>query len=86
MENLTVELKAVGNPDHGQYGSMGIPTRRVSVASLAEASATCRVFIENEDLGSGNWAGGRVFKGGKVIARVSYNGRVWDTNDQPIAI
>lgn len=74
---MKVKLSATGNPDFGQYGSIGVQTRRVVVRSLSEASRLCRHFIETEDLGSGNWTGGQVYEDGKKIAQISYNGRVW---------
>ena len=77
---LTVKLAACGNPDFGQStGPLpGIPRRTVEVKDLAEASAVCLRFIAEHDLGVGNWAGGEVRDGRKkIVARVSYNGRVW---------
>ena len=51
---------------------------RVTVPTLAAASAACRAFIEAEDLGSSEWFGGNVVDAvGVIVARVSYNGRVW---------
>ena len=37
----------------------------------------CREFIDEHDLGGGNWSGGEVYEEGTLVARVSYNGRVW---------
>lgn len=79
---MTVELKSVGNPDFNQdpnkplYGAE--PNKNLKVKNLKEAKEACLKFIEDNDLGSGNWAGGRVYEGKNLIARVSYNGRVWD--------
>jgi len=47
------------------------------VADLAEASRLVRAYIEEHDLPSSRWSGGSVMDGGLVVARVSYNGRVW---------
>ena len=33
------------------------------------------------DLGGGNWNGGQICEEGRPLARVSYNGRVWDMGD-----
>lgn len=82
---MEVELRADGNPDHGQHGRLVKPIR-VAVSDLAEASRVCRQFITEHDLGGGNWTGGTVYQDGKKIARVSYNGRVWDNGDNKIAI
>lgn len=86
---LTVKLSARGNPDFGQPRSIGVSTRTVEVADFAAASAACMEYIRAHDLGGGNWTGGEVRDGGKVVARVSYNGRVWGpgkwkVGDKPI--
>lgn len=63
---MNVELK--------QYGSKKI---LFPVRTLREASQAVRYFIERQGLGSRDWDGGWVRDGGKKIAHVSYNGRVW---------
>lgn len=84
MSTLRVLLKACPNPDHGQYGSMGIPAVKVPVANLEEAVKKCREFLEEENLGGGNWAGGDVFDAkDKKIAYISFNGRVWKSRKFP---
>jgi hypothetical protein len=84
---LQVELKADPNPDAIDYRrSLRIKESRHDVRSFVDASRLCRDFIEVNELGAGNWTGGRVFRNGKQIARVSYNGRVWDLQDKEIAI
>lgn len=52
----------------------------LSVPDITGAVRTCRAYIEEEDLGSSNWAGGAVFRDDGTracVAIVSYNGRVW---------
>ena len=50
----------------------------VTVKSYEEASKKCEEYIKRNKLGGGNWSGGQIFdEKGKQIARVSYNGRVW---------
>lgn len=52
------------------------------MGSIAEASAACRKFIADNELGGGNWSGGDVQdEAGKVVARISYNGRAWLPSD-----
>lgn len=78
-----VHLANVGNPDRGQD-----PTQPVygtesgiwkPVGSLREASQACRNYIEDNELGGGNWSGGKVRRvsDGEVVAEISYNGRAW---------
>lgn len=56
----------------------------VEVASLAEASRAFRTFIEANLLGASQMhvGAGHVTQGGKAVAVVSYNGRVWAPRKQ----
>ncbi len=75
-----VILANAGNPDLGQcpdHALFGVGSGKVSVTTLNDASQTCRKYIDENGLGGGNWVGGDVTSDGKVVARVSYNGRVW---------
>ena len=86
-EDLEVELGAEPNPNHSlksHTGSVKIKTQRVKVKSLSEAQNKVREFIEENDLGSGNFTGGDLFSHGKKIGRVSYNGKLWDLKDEPM--
>lgn len=56
------------------------------VRSLEEAITVCRNFIDDNELGGGNWSGGQVsLVNGTPVAYISYNGRIWDprTEKQP---
>jgi hypothetical protein len=80
---LTVELAHAPNPDiqGGGYWE-GVPpegVRLIPVSSVAEASQVCREFLDQWGLGGGNWTGGDVRENGTVVARISYNGRAWNT-------
>jgi hypothetical protein len=87
MPKLTVTLKADPNPDYSGddwRAYVKKSERKVKVSSLHEASVVCGKFIDKNDLGSGNWTGGRIFdETGKQIAHVSYNGRVWEGIENP---
>ena len=68
--------------------AIGAPTEKVEVATLAEASAAF-VRYRNEYMfgGSGMKARcGFVYEGKQRVARVSYNGRVWDANDTEVLL
>lgn len=75
---LKVRLSARQNPDFPRRNDLPKPST-VNVATLQEASGACCRFIDEHDLGGGNWSGGQVrdVATGKLVARVSYNGRVW---------
>ena len=79
---MYVELSHVPNVDIIPRGYWGdIPQEnnlQREVKSLQEASQVCRDWIEELELGGGNWTGGKVFDNGKQIAEISYNGRIWD--------
>lgn len=80
---MKVLLASVGNPDFNQdpdrpmYGCD--KDKKITVPNFKEASMVCIEWIRENDLGSGNWSGGEIFDDNKkVIAHVSYNGRVWE--------
>ncbi len=58
----------------------------VEVDSLSEASLLCRAYIKRCGLCASNWTGGEVKDTltNQFVARVSYNGRVWDKNDKEL--
>ncbi len=75
-------LATCGNPDMGQnpygphWGSQ--PDQFLFLPSLEAAGPAARAFIEDNGLGGGNWHGGHVFDvSGRLVGRVSYNGRYW---------
>ncbi len=79
-----VILKSCGNPDYRQYAPIS-RKKTVKVKTLREAAAACVKYIDENDLGSGNWDGGQILDAtGKQFARVTYNGRVRDMNDDLI--
>ena len=78
---LSVELSSVGNPDYQQDPDRplpGVPSLTVKALSLLDASRRVRAYIVANELGSGNWSGGTVRDfGGRLVARISYNGAAW---------
>ncbi len=78
--DFIVTLSSVGNPDHGQDPNRpmyGVVNTKTPVRTLKQASEVCSTFIDDNLLGGGNWSGGQVRSKGKLVARVSYNGKVW---------
>lgn len=77
----SVLLTSCGNPDKGQNPDealWGVPTQRVYANSIEELQKVVREYIEEYDLGGGNWSGGEVYdRSGTVIGNISYNGRYW---------
>lgn len=78
--DYTVSLASCGNPDFGQdlTQSMSGAEKTTRVSSMREASLVCREYIEEHQLGGGNWTGGQITKNGRIVAYVSYSGRVWE--------
>lgn len=72
----SVVCESVGNPDHGQYASLS-PRRVFVTASLEMCQQAARRYIQQHDLGGGNWLGGEVKRDGITIGHISYNGRFW---------
>ena len=84
---MNVQLSHASNPDIPGYWDQPIDsgkTRIIQVNSIHEASKVCREYIDRNHLGGGNWTGGNVFHDGELVARISYNGRTWDTSDNAI--
>ena len=81
----TVTLSHARNPDvAGGYWSEPIESgkrRLLDVATLGDAAVACRAYIVRNGLGGGNWTGGKVTQKGKFVAKVSFNGRLWDSLD-----
>ena len=79
---MEVMLASCGNPDHFQNPELPMygceDDCKITVKSLDEASVECRKYIERNELGSGNWAGGDVLEDNKRIAQIGYNGRIID--------
>ena len=73
-----IVLQSVGNPDFGQDPDQPMsPPEIVIVDTLRAASEAARAYIQRHHLGSGNFPSPRVVKDGRVVARISYNGRIW---------
>jgi hypothetical protein len=90
MADFEVLLSNCGNIDLGQdptqpmYGTESGVWKKV--ADLDAASQVCRDYLDDNDLGSGNWTGGDVRNAEtqEVVAKISYNGRIWPV-DEPSA-
>ena len=72
----TMRLSSCGNPDHGQFPPVSNP-ETVRGATLKEMAAHCARYIEDWNLGGGNWVDPIVKLDGKKVGRFSYNGRLW---------
>jgi hypothetical protein len=52
----------------------------VEVKGINEAVSLCKQYIKVFDLGGASWDGGLIVdKDFEFIAKISYNGRVWDS-------
>ena len=86
-----VYLENCGNPDHGQDPNRSLPGTEsgfwVPAETPQDAAKIVRDYIDENDLGGGNWAGGEVrHLESKVTAgKISYNGRYWPAEDAPTA-
>lgn len=67
-----------------KLGHIKNKTQWAPVASFTEASVLCQKYIQENDFGYHHWYGGRIvtnLQNKKPVARVSYNGRVWDMQE-----
>ena len=82
---MKVLLSGKTNPDFRQeLNSTPFPLFEEEVTDFREASRVSRAYIGRFALGSGNWTGvgGRVFEGKVEVARVAFNGTVWDMDER----
>ncbi len=81
----TVTLSVCRNPDFSSDAYRTLPARAPrEVPTLEAARVHCLRYIADNDLGGGNWTGGRVTdQTGKTVARISYNGRIWSPEPWP---
>ena len=77
---MEVELASCGNPDHFQNPNRPMwgceSNHNIKVGSLEEASLVCSKFIERNNLGGGNWIGGKVLEKNEYIAQISITGKI----------
>lgn len=94
-KKLWVFLGSIENPSAIFQGSRNIKIEETNknvetvfyeVTSLEEATNVCRKYITHFNLGSGNWLGGKVIDdNNNFVARISYNGRIWDSETWEVA-
>ena len=84
--NPDIDGGSWGTPGYWQDGNPDAPKGSVKVESFRDAAIKCSRYINDNALGGGNWTGGKVMRDGKQVARISYNGRVWDMEGKEIAI
>jgi hypothetical protein len=85
MSKYIVFLSNCGNIDYGQDFTNILPHTEKEISlcdTIGQCSDVCRDYIEENDLGGGNWNGGYVYKGGEQVAYISYNGRIWTRGDK----
>lgn len=74
-----INLSSVPNFDFNERNTPADPAT-ASASTFDECSKICRQYITDNDLGSGNWNGGQIIdENGNQVARVSYNGRIWES-------
>lgn len=80
----TVTLSAHGNIDHYEnpyaniVNGVEIEAKTAQAETIEECQKLVRMYIEENNLGGGNWTGGKVFKDGVQVGYISYNGRYWE--------
>ena len=78
MHTYQIRLRSVGNPDHSQFAPISNP-ETVSANRLARIRAAVDRYIEEWNLGSGNWPKCPVTRDGEPIGYFSFNRRFWRT-------
>jgi hypothetical protein len=70
----------MGNPDRNQY-TTPVKPKTFTANTLEALRDDIYEFLGDNDLGAGNWGTARVLKDGKLYGYMSYNGRIWDSNE-----
>ena len=84
-----VILSALGNPEHNEDPFRNIVNGKVIKSKILKRPTVkaCQnavlQYIEKNDLGAGNWTGGKVYDANdEYVGRISYNGRFWDKDTE----
>ena len=83
---LHLIVETAGNPDFGQSPDVEhSPRMDLGVNTLREAITIATRYRDSYDLGGGNWRRAEVLSAhtGRVVARISYNGRAWRPGPYP---
>ena len=75
-----VTLTAHGNIDHGENPyEMLFEPEEAYADSIEECQKIVRDYINETDIGAGNWTGGKVYEveTNKQLGYISYNSRYW---------
>lgn len=86
MMNVILENGEFVKFDSGVVCRINNTTKMVKVNSFKDASIAITNYINKKLLGASTFSGGQIIENGKQIARVSYNGRVWDMKDNEIKL
>lgn len=88
MSILTLKIEICGNPDKGQDPSkppFGVERFHEIRASRIEIVRLLIEELQNKNnLGGGNWKDATLYRDDEKIGRVSWNGRVWDEQNNPV--
>lgn len=77
---VVLVAETCGNPDFGQNPERPLPgvgRLTVKVADFSVASHALRQWVREHHVGGGNLKRAEIMVGNQVVAKVSYNGRVW---------
>ena len=79
-----VMLRSCGDIDYGECPYEEIaPPIFVQTDSIEKCSEAVREYIEDNNLGSGQWCGGQVYEEEVgYIGKISYNGKFWNKDTE----
>jgi hypothetical protein len=80
-----VDLETVGNPDFGQYAPITDPTT-LRAASFDELKAALREWMRDWNVGMGNWTNPTLYLDNKPLGFLSYNLRLWETEEREVFV
>ena len=64
--------------------TLKILNRKYTAQSLSDAAKIWNLVRDERDFGASRQCGADIMLDGEIVARVSYNGRLWDLSDNEI--
>jgi hypothetical protein len=82
----SIKTEVCGNPDYGQNPNRppyGVRVKTIKASTYSELVGKVRLWIDDNDIGGGNWMQPALMRNDQVIGYMSYNGKIWATKTWP---
>jgi hypothetical protein len=88
--SLVLVMTNVGNPDFGQDPNKPLPgsdseSVQITSSNVGKLGDEVKKYAQKYNLGGGNFLS-KIMSGDKQVGKVSWNGKLWDMNDEPLSV